>query len=179
VLVAGLSTSHKVGLLAVALTFIAFALVVSFVAPRRNPNFPGKGMNVFVVTCIALFVAMLSAVIFLAKEKPEAAGAAEQSQSAPRKELIQTIETEYRIQLPSKTAHELIEGQYTFHVVNKGKEVHNLVVKGPGVESEHTKNLQPGESADLRVQLRTGTYALYCSIGDHRARGMTAKLAIG
>ena len=44
--VAGLSSGHKIGLAAVGAAFIAFALVSSFVLPRRNPNFPGKYMPV-------------------------------------------------------------------------------------------------------------------------------------
>ncbi len=40
-----LTTGHKIGLLVVGLAFIVFALVSSFVLPRRNPNFPGRGVG--------------------------------------------------------------------------------------------------------------------------------------
>ena len=38
--VAGLSTGHKIGLATVGGAFIVFALVSSFVLPQRNPSFP-------------------------------------------------------------------------------------------------------------------------------------------
>jgi hypothetical protein len=60
--VAALSTGHKVGLLVMALVFIAFAVFSSFVAPRRNPDFPGRGLSVFVVVSFVLFVLMIGAV---------------------------------------------------------------------------------------------------------------------
>jgi hypothetical protein len=76
VLVAGLSTGNTIGLSVVALTFVAFALVCSFVVPRRFPDFPGeKGIGVFAVVCLLLFLAQLTAIIVFGvekKEKPEA-----------------------------------------------------------------------------------------------------------
>ena len=45
--VAGLSTANKIGLLSVGLAFVAFALISSFVLPRRNPNFPGRHLGLF------------------------------------------------------------------------------------------------------------------------------------
>jgi mono/diheme cytochrome c family protein len=72
--VAGLSTSHKIGLVVVAAAFIIFALVSSFVLPRRNPNFPGKHIGWFVAVAVCFFVAMLAAVIVFGREAPEASG---------------------------------------------------------------------------------------------------------
>jgi hypothetical protein len=62
-LLLGLTTGHKVGLLVVAGTFISFALASSFVAPRRRPDFPGRaGLSVFIIVSFVLFAAMLIAV---------------------------------------------------------------------------------------------------------------------
>jgi hypothetical protein len=71
VLVAALSNGHKLGLGLVGAAFIAFALVSSFVLPRRNPNFPGRGLFWFIAASFALFVAMLAAVFVFGKEPPE------------------------------------------------------------------------------------------------------------
>ena len=69
VIVAALSTGHKIGLLVVALTFIGFALLSSFVFPRRNPDFPGdRGLSVFIVVSIVLFALMIGAVEIFAVE---------------------------------------------------------------------------------------------------------------
>jgi len=69
-LLAGLSTGHTIGMVIVALTFIGFALISSFVIPRRHPDFPGKnGLGVFAIVCIVLFVAQLTSVIVFGVEK--------------------------------------------------------------------------------------------------------------
>ena len=75
--VAALSTGQKIGLASVGGAFILFALICSFVIPRRDPNFPGKHVGWFTVVSIAFFVAMISAVLVFGKEKEEKAGAAE------------------------------------------------------------------------------------------------------
>jgi mono/diheme cytochrome c family protein len=70
--VAGLSTGQKIGLATVGGLFIAFALISSFVLPRRNPNFPGRHVGLFVTVGVLFFVAMISAVLIFGREKPEA-----------------------------------------------------------------------------------------------------------
>ena len=75
-MLAGLATSHKIGLALVAGVFIAFALICSFVLPAKWPNFPGKRMGLFVGVSVALTAAMLAAVIALAAEPKEEHGTA-------------------------------------------------------------------------------------------------------
>jgi mono/diheme cytochrome c family protein len=69
--IAALSTSHKIGLVAVAVVFIIFALVSAFVLPRREADYPGKRLGLFIGVCVALFVAMLSAVVIFGSEPKE------------------------------------------------------------------------------------------------------------
>jgi cytochrome c551/c552 len=71
-----LATSHKIGLALMGGAFIVFALISSFVLPRRDPNFPGKWMQTYIAVCIGFFVAMMATILVLAKEKPEAEAAA-------------------------------------------------------------------------------------------------------
>jgi mono/diheme cytochrome c family protein len=72
--VAGLSTGNKIGLIAVAGAFIVFALVSSFVLPAFNPNFPGRGLGWYVALCILFFVAVIAAVLVFDKEQKETTG---------------------------------------------------------------------------------------------------------
>ena len=72
-IVAGLTTGHKIGLAAVGAAFIVFALVSSFVLPRRNPDFPGRYVGVYVAVGVLFVVAMLSAVIIFGKESESSA----------------------------------------------------------------------------------------------------------
>ena len=52
--VAGLTTGHKIGLASVGGAFILFALISSLVLPRRNPNFPGSGVGWYIAARGAL-----------------------------------------------------------------------------------------------------------------------------
>lgn len=71
-----LSTGQMVGLAVFAGIFVAFALASSFLVPRRDPEFPGPRLRLFVVACVVLFLAMMAAVLVFAREDEEEAGAA-------------------------------------------------------------------------------------------------------
>jgi cytochrome c553 len=78
-----ITTNGKIGLGLVALVFIAFALVSSFVLPRRNPNFPGRGLAAYLAVATLIFLAMIAAVVVFAKEGEEEGHAAEVTETAP------------------------------------------------------------------------------------------------
>ena len=63
-----LTTGQRLGLLAFAGLFIAFALMSSFLFPRWRPDFPGRGLKLFVGVTLVLTIAMLGAVEVFAKE---------------------------------------------------------------------------------------------------------------
>ena len=71
--VGGLSTGNKIGLAVVAAVFIIFALISSFVLPRRNPNFPGRSVGWYSALCVLFLVAMISAVLIFGRESDEEA----------------------------------------------------------------------------------------------------------
>ena len=164
-LLAGITTGHKIGLGVVALVFIVFALTASLVVPRRRPGFPGRnGLSVFVIAAIFLFAAMLTAVAVFGKEK-EASGAGETTSAV----VVNVKEVEYKITLSPRTVK---HGTITFVVANAGKIPHNLTIQG----GKHTANIAPGQSAKLTVTLKKGVYTLYCSIPGHRQLGMVTEL---
>jgi mono/diheme cytochrome c family protein len=69
-----LTTNQKLGLAGTAAVFIAFALLVALVVPRRNPDFPGRrGLVPFILVTVILTIAMLGAVEVFAKEEHPAA----------------------------------------------------------------------------------------------------------
>lgn len=173
-----MSTGNEIGLAVVAAVFIGFALSVSFLAPRRWPDFPGRnGLSVFVIACFVLFGGMLAAVLVFGRES-EPAKAAEAQQGSPAARTIQVTEKEYSIQLPTLTT--LSPGAYTFDVHNAGKVQHDLVISGPHVSGPTgTSLIQPGGNATLKVSLDAGRYTLYCSVPGHRALGMVAQLSVG
>jgi len=64
-------------LLVVAGTFIVFAFVTAIVIPRSRPSFPGERLGAFIAVSAALFLAQMTAVVWVAEtqevEKKEAA----------------------------------------------------------------------------------------------------------
>jgi mono/diheme cytochrome c family protein len=79
----GLTSGHKLGILAVAAVFIGFALLSAFVLPARKPNFPGRGLRWFVLVTVLLFASMLTAMAVLAKEEEEGGGEAVATETQP------------------------------------------------------------------------------------------------
>ena len=72
-MLAALSTGHEIGLAGTGAAFIVFALVSSFVFPRRDPNFPGqKGLRWYLPLAGLFFVAMMSSVVVFGREQAEA-----------------------------------------------------------------------------------------------------------
>jgi cytochrome c551/c552 len=66
-----LATSHKIGIAVVAAAFILFALASSFLLPALRPQFPGRGVGLFVAAAALFTAGMLAAVIVLAREPKE------------------------------------------------------------------------------------------------------------
>jgi cytochrome c553 len=70
----GITTEGKLGLGILAGAFILFAVLASFWFPRRNPDFPGNRLGLFILVTAVLFAGTMAGVIFFAKEEEEHAG---------------------------------------------------------------------------------------------------------
>jgi len=206
VLIAALSTGHKVGLGLVGLAFVVFALISAFLLPALRPDYPGRrGLPAFLTLSATLFVGMMFAVFFFGRE-PSESHAAEGSTAGPTQtttpsttapsttkatttapvasapttapaapKSVPVTEVEFKIELPSTT---LSPGSYTFDLTNKGHVGHDLVFNGPGVDNEKTPVIGPGETAKLNVDLKSGTYDVYCSVPGHKQAGMDVEVKV-
>lgn len=81
---------------------------------------------------------------------------------------------EYSIRMPQTLA----AGQQSFSVVNGGKEIHSLEIEGNGVHLRLPADLPRGESATLDVNLKPGTYEVYCPVEGHKGKGMTTQITV-
>jgi cytochrome c553 len=64
-----ITNEGKVGLGLLAGLLILFALLSSFYLPRRDPNFPGNRLGLFVLVTVVLFIGTMAGVVFFAKEE--------------------------------------------------------------------------------------------------------------
>jgi uncharacterized cupredoxin-like copper-binding protein len=207
-LIAALSTGHKVGLGLVGLAFVVFALLSAFLLPALRPDYPGKrGLPAFLTLSVTLFVGMMFAVFFFGREPSESHAAEgskatstttpsetttpsttapstrESTTTAPEStttapaapKSVAVTEVEFKIELPSTT---LSPGTYTFDLTNKGHVGHDLVFNGPGVDNDKTPVIGPGKTAKLTVDLKSGTYDVYCSVPGHKQAGIAVNLKV-
>ncbi|HEX6099013.1 MAG TPA: hypothetical protein VF432_22050 [Thermoanaerobaculia bacterium] len=80
---------------------------------------------------------------------------------------------EYAIHMPDT----LSAGRIAFNVENGGKENHAFEIEGNGVHSK-TNELTRGNTASLEVDLKPGTYTIYCPVDGHRGKGMEKTVVV-
>jgi uncharacterized cupredoxin-like copper-binding protein len=82
--------------------------------------------------------------------------------------------TEYKIEMPTSVS----AGARTFKVTNTGEETHGFEIEGNGIEKALKPRLKKGESGSLQVDLKPGTYKVYCPVIGHKRRGMSLDLTV-
>ena len=105
-----------------------------------------------------------------------ACGGGDDEPAGASRQTIEIVATDFQF-VPREIALEH-PGIYTFRLVNEGDSEHALEIEGEGFEAE-TGAIAPGETADLKVELKPGRYELYCPVGNHADRGMTGTLTLG
>jgi hypothetical protein len=97
------------------------------------------------------------------------------SQAAGAATTSQPVElNEYSIRMPSSLA----PGPQAFTIANGGKELHSFEIEGNGVRARLPSDLPRGDSAKLELDLKPGTYTVYCPIDGHRAKGMETTITV-
>jgi mono/diheme cytochrome c family protein len=72
-----ITNSGKVGLGVLAGLLIVFAILSAFYFPRRNPDFPGNRLGLFILVSVVLFVGTMVGVFVFAAEEEEGEHGAE------------------------------------------------------------------------------------------------------
>ena len=70
-----ITNSGKVGLGVLAGLLIAFAILSAFYFPRRNPDFPGNRLGLFILVSVVLFAGTMFGVVYFAVEEEGEHGA--------------------------------------------------------------------------------------------------------
>lgn len=85
---------------------------------------------------------------------------------------VAVSEKEWTITFPSSSIR---AGKVTFVVKNEGSIEHNFVIENAGVEVDA---IQPGQSKQVTVDLKPGTFNVVCNIPGHAEAGMKTTLTV-
>jgi plastocyanin len=89
---------------------------------------------------------------------------------------MQVVADEFSYSL-SRT--QLKPGTVVIELANFGQDAHDLRVQRVGARHiAGTPVVEPGGRAELTLRLAPGRYSFWCSVADHRQRGMHATLIV-
>ncbi len=94
---------------------------------------------------------------------------------------VQTVtfhESEFKIDPATKT---LKAGTYTVEVINDGTFPHDLWISQQGSNDALAKTTvmtSQGQKASFQIDLKAGTYTIWCAVDSHRARGMEGTITV-
>jgi plastocyanin len=103
--------------------------------------------------------------------------APETSPTGPSPTRVQVIAKEYSLTL---SRAEVPAGKVIVEFDNGGEDPHNLHFTEPseGTEAGAFPTSSPGTHTDLALELRPGSYTLFCSLPHHEEKGMKATLVV-
>ena len=121
-----ITNNGKVGLGVLAGLLIAFAILSAFYFPRRNPDFPGNRLGLFILVSVVLFAGtMVGVVVFAAEEgEPHSEEATQTQGEEPPTSTEQTTTTG-----PSAPAGDAAAGEAVFASAGCGG-CHTLAAAG-------------------------------------------------
>lgn len=90
---------------------------------------------------------------------------------------VQVSSTEFELAL---SRAKVKQGRAIVQLVNLGEDPHDLALRriAKGARTYKTQVVLPEEDASISFRLYPGRYQLWCTIADHRARGMRATLTV-
>jgi plastocyanin len=104
------------------------------------------------------------------------AATAPASASAPPPARLQVVAKEFAFTL---SRPKLRPGWAIVELANFGEDPHDLNLRRVGgTVTRRIGIVAAGEQGTLRARLLPGRYTLWCSIADHRSRGMQARLVV-
>lgn len=89
---------------------------------------------------------------------------------------VQVGADEFRLALSRQT---ITAGPAIVQLANYGEDEHDLRLQRiGGTRVYRIRTVAPGGVAELEARFLPGRFRLWCSLADHRARGMTATLVV-
>ena len=116
-----------------------------------------------------------SAVATAAGPPPVSTAGSPVPSSAQGAHVINVRLLDFRFEMPNQVP----AGPTRFVITNDGEQKHNFEIEGQGIERELETALETGQSGELTVDLKPGSYRIYCPVGDHaEKKGMETTLTV-
>jgi hypothetical protein len=95
----------------------------------------------------------------------------------PAPARVQVVAKEFSLVLSRRT---LRAGPAIVELANFGEDPHDLKLRrlAQGAPTLSIREVGPSRQAQLRARLAPGRFVLWCSVADHRQRGMEARLIV-
>ena len=151
---------------ALFLTALLFAVACSREAPDVSQAGPSQSSTTTDVTPQMAESSTMNPALVTETDTP----AATPTPAAPAQE-VHLIE--YSIHMPDT----LPAGRRALTIENGGKEKHAFEIEGNGVHAE-TPVITSGSTTSLDVDLKPGTYTVYCPVKGHKEKGMTKTVMV-
>ena len=96
--------------------------------------------------------------------------------SAPAPARLQVSADEFRYALSRQSVE---SGPAIVELVNFGEDAHDLRLRRVGgTRTYRIGRVRPGRIGELEARFVPGRFTLWCSVADHRKRGMVARLIV-
>ena len=96
--------------------------------------------------------------------------------AAPAPARLQVSGDEFSLALSRDSIR---KGPAIIELVNDGEDDHDLALRRVGGQRTYrTGIVEPGETGSLEARLRPGRFSLWCTLADHRGRGMRATFRV-
>lgn len=145
-------------------------------------TFQSRTAAVAVMTGAALFAAACGSSSKAASTAPTTALTTTPATAAPAASgspaaaaTVTATLTDFHIAMSPST---LAPGRYTVVIKDAGAVPHSLVFSGAGGTQALGRDLQPGQSANMTVNLQAGTYDVFCPVPGHKEMGMDLQLQV-
>jgi uncharacterized cupredoxin-like copper-binding protein len=164
---------------------VAWALFVSVVLGRRNPNFPGSigGQRavmaisaVLVLATVSMAVATSGSSSAKATIAPVTQTGREAASGSGTSSLREEADPEGQLRFTTKNLSAKA-GKITIDFKNMSPLMHNMTIAQGTTVLAATPTFEGGAKT-LTLNLKPGTYVFYCSVPGHRQAGMEGKLTV-
>jgi uncharacterized cupredoxin-like copper-binding protein len=164
---------------------VVWALFVSVVLGRRNPNFPsslGAQRAVMAISAVLVLATVSMAVVTSGGSSAKATitpitqTGREAASGSGTSSLTEEADPEGQLRFTTKTLSARA-GKITINFKNMSPLMHNMTI-AQGTRVLAATPTFEGGTKTLTLNLKPGTYVFYCSVPGHRQAGMEGKLTV-